>query len=72
MNKKKEKKVKESFDLLSKEMAELIVNEQRDNIEKNMEKEIVQNERIKKKKESLKDNFYFNNKVRIAQNQMIQ
>ena len=50
MNKKEEKKVKESFDLLSKEMAELIVNEQRDNIEKNMEKEIVQNERIKKKK----------------------
>ena len=64
MNKKKEKKVKESFDLLSKEMAELIVNEQRDNIEKNMEKEIVQNERIKKKKESLKDNFYFNNKLK--------
>ena len=62
MNKKKEKKVKISFDLISKEMAELIVNERKEQIEKNLVKEIIHYEKSKKK-ELPKDNKYLINNI---------
>ena len=62
MNKKKDKKVKISFDLISKEMAELIVNERKEQIEKNLVKEIIHYEKSKKK-ELPKDNKYLINNI---------
>jgi len=61
MNKKMEKKVKISFDLISKEMAELIVNERREQIEKNLVKEIINYEKSKKKELPTDNKYLINN-----------
>ena len=50
-NKNKTKKTKKSLDLISKEMVEIIVNDRKNKIELDIEKDIIKFEKKKKKKE---------------------
>ena len=72
-NKNKTKKTKKSFDLISKEMAEIIVNDRKNKIELDIEKDIIKFEKKKKKKEVQlkKQNELFQNKNKSFESEQL-
>ena len=72
-NKNKTKKTKKSFDLISKEMAEIIVNDRKNKIELDIEKDIIKCEKKKKKKEVQlkKQNELFQNKNKSFESEQL-